>query len=114
MSQSGKLATMPREKMPQRCILLQYIDQYILEDTKVRREHKAIKWIDFKNAYDIVSKNWIIDCLKMYKIPEKVINFTTKAMKNKKVKLTAGEKTKVKCIFAIDICNSNDTTQLHS
>ena len=39
----------------------------------------------------------------MYKISEKVINFTSKAMKNKNVKLTAGEKTEEEIKIESDI-----------
>ena len=38
-------------------------------------------WIDYKNAYDMVSQSWIINCLKMYKISHEVINFIEKTMK---------------------------------
>ena len=47
-------------------------------------------WIDYRQAYDMVPQTWIIECLKMYKISDKVINFITKAMKNWKIELTAG------------------------
>ena len=35
-------------------------------------------WIDNKKAYDIVPQSWIINCLKMYKISQEVINFIEK------------------------------------
>ena len=47
-------------------------------------------WIDYKKAYDMVPKSWIINCLKMYKISDEVINFIKKTMKIWKVELTAG------------------------
>ena len=50
------------------------------------------KQVNYKKAYDIVTKTWIVDGLKMYKISNKVIKFITGAMKNWKVELTAGEK----------------------
>ena len=46
-----------------------------------------------KKAYDIVPQTWIIECLKMYKISDKFINFIMKAIKNWKVELTARGKT---------------------
>ena len=46
-------------------------------------------WIDNKKAYGIVLENWIIDCFKIYKISYEVINFIEKAMKTRKVELTA-------------------------
>ena len=49
-------------------------------------------WIDYKKAYDMVPQSWIINCLKMYKILDEVINFIEKTMKTCKVELTTGGK----------------------
>ena len=38
-------------------------------------------------------QTWLIECLKMYKISDKIINFLAKAMKNWKVELSAGKQT---------------------
>ena len=46
--------------------------------------------IDYKKAYDMVPQSWIINCLKMYKISDEVINFIEKTMKTWRVELTAG------------------------
>ena len=35
-----------------------------------------------KKAYDMVPQTWIIECLKMYKISTKIINFITNATEN--------------------------------
>ena len=40
----------------------------------------------------MVPQSGIINCLKMYKISDEVINFIEKTMKTRKVELTAGEK----------------------
>ena len=40
--------------------------------------------------YDMVTQNWIIDCLKMYKLSHEVINFTEKTMQTWRAELTAG------------------------
>ena len=56
----------------------------------MRRKNVAIEWIDYKKAYDIIPQTWIMECLKMSMISNRVVNFITKPMKNKKVKLTAG------------------------
>ena len=45
-------------------------------------ENLAMAWIDYKKAYDMVPQSWIINCLKMYKITDEVINFIEKTMKN--------------------------------
>ena len=47
---------------------LLYIDQYILNESKIRRKNLAMAWIDYKRAYDMVLQSWILHCLKMYKI----------------------------------------------
>ena len=47
-------------------------------------------WIDYKKALDMVPQNWIINCLKMYKISHEVIKFIEKTMKTWRVELTAG------------------------
>ena len=41
----------------------------------------------------MVPQRWIIECLKMYKISNKVINFITRVMENWKVELAAREQT---------------------
>ena len=46
-------------------------------------------WIDFKKTYDMVPQSWIINCLKMYKISDEIINFIEKTMKTWRVGLTA-------------------------
>ena len=46
----------------------QYIDQHILNESKIRLKNLAMAWIDYKKAYDMVLQSWIIHCLKMYKI----------------------------------------------
>ena len=69
---------------------LLFIDQHILKEVKTRQKNVATTWIDNKKTYDIVPQTWILECLKVYKISDKVINFITKAMKEE---LTAGGKT---------------------
>ena len=57
---------------------LLYIDQHIQNESKNRRKNLAMAWIDYKKAYDMVPQSWIINCLKMYKILPKIINFIKK------------------------------------
>ena len=65
-----------------------YIDQLILKESKTRRKNVAL--IKNKKAFYLVSQSWIIDSLRMYKIFDKVIKFTTKARKKCNGELTAG------------------------
>ena len=53
-------------------------------------ENLAMAWIDYEKAYHIVPQSWIINCLKMYKISDAVINVIEKTMKICRVELTAG------------------------
>ena len=52
---------------------LLYIDQYILKEIKTRRKNLGMAWIDNKKAYDMVPQSWIINCLKMFKILDEII-----------------------------------------
>ena len=71
---------------------LLYTNQHILNESKTRRKNLAMTWIDFKKAYDMVPQNWIIKCLKMYKITDEIVNFIEKTTKTWRVELTAGER----------------------
>ena len=44
----------------------------------------------------MLPQNWILHCLKMYKIPHEVINFIEQTMKTWRVELTAGGRSIVK------------------
>ena len=54
---------------------LQYIDQRILNERKTRRKNLAMVRIDYKKTYDMVSKSSILNRLKMYKIPDQIVQF---------------------------------------
>ena len=49
--------------------------------------------IGFKNSHDIVLQTLIIQCLKMYKISDKIISYIMNVMKNKRVELTTAGQT---------------------
>ena len=44
-------------------------------------------WVDHKTAYDMVLPTWKIDCLKMFKMSDEIINFIPNAMENQSVEL---------------------------
>ena len=46
-------------------------------------------WNDYKKAIDMGPQSRIINCLKMYKISDEVINFIKKTMKTWRVELIA-------------------------
>ena len=74
---------------------LLYIDLHIFIKNK-RRKNLPMAWIDYKKAYDMVSQSWIINCLKMYKISDEVINYIEKTMNNWRMKLIAEGKSLAK------------------
>ena len=49
----------------------------------------AMAWVDYEKAYNVGPQSWIINCLKMYKISDKVRKFILKSMKNWWVQLIA-------------------------
>ena len=71
---------------------LLYTDQPIFNDSKTRPKNQAMALIDYKNAYDMVPQSWIINCLKIYKISDEVINIIEKIMTIWRVEMTAGGK----------------------
>ena len=71
---------------------LLYINQYFLNESKTWLKNLAMAWIDYKKAYGMVPQSWIINCHKMYKISDEVINFIEKTMKTCREELTAGGK----------------------
>ena len=69
---------------------LLYINPHILNESKTRWKNLAMAWIDYKKSYDIVPQSWIINCLKIYKISDDIINFIEKTMKTWRLELTEG------------------------
>ena len=69
---------------------LLYTDQYMLKGAKMRRGNVAMVLIDNKKGCDMVPQTWITESLKTYKISDK--NFISNVMENKRVKLTAEDK----------------------
>ena len=76
-----------------------------------------MEWIDYKKAYDVVLQSWIINCLRMYKVSDEVINFIEKTVKTWRVELTAGVNEDPeryisgRCSITITNCNSDDAIQ---
>uniref|UniRef100_H3AYE9 Reverse transcriptase domain-containing protein n=1 Tax=Latimeria chalumnae TaxID=7897 RepID=H3AYE9_LATCH len=57
------------------------IDKTILRDCKVQKINLAICWIDYRKAFDSVLHSWILECLRMYKVNERIMKFMERAMK---------------------------------
>ena len=51
----------------------------------------------------MVSQNWILHCLKMYKIPDRIVQFIEKTMQTWGVELTAGRRSLAEAKIQRDI-----------
>ena len=71
---------------------LLHIDQHVLNESKMRRKNPAMAWIVYKRLYHMIPQSWIINCLKMYKISDEIVNFIEKTMKTWRVELTVERK----------------------
>ena len=92
------LANKPRivpwetKRMPQRTQRLRRSTPHRLahpqrEQDQTVKSSYGLDWLP--KAYDIAPQSWIINCLKMYKISDEVINFIEKTMETWKVELRA-------------------------
>ena len=88
---------------------LLYIDQHILNESKTRRINLTMVWIENKKAHDVVPQSWIINCLKMYKILDEVINFFREW---ERLNWSKGPKRYIsrRCTITVTIPNWHDAT----
>ena len=56
------------------------VDPHIPNESKTRQKNLTMAWIDYKKAYNMVPKTWILHSLKMYKISDQVVQFIEKTM----------------------------------
>ena len=61
---------------------LQYRDQHIPKESKMKHKILAMAWIDYRKVYDMVLQSWIKDCLKLYIIYNEIIKFIEETVKN--------------------------------
>ena len=99
---------------------LLYIDQYTLKN-KTRQKNITMTWIDNKKVYDMDLQTYTIDCLKIYKISDKVIKFITEDKTSWKVELAARGKTLAEVKIQSEIFQGDmlsplqfDATKLHT
>ena len=57
------------------------------------KKNLAVAWIDYKKAYDMVPHSWIVKCLDMVGVSEKVRHFLSESMKAWRVYLTCNNQT---------------------
>ena len=65
------------------------VDKTILADCKKRNKNLMMAWIDNKKAYDMVPHSWIIECVGLYGISNRIISFLKRSMTNWSVQLTS-------------------------
>ena len=71
---------------------LLYIDRMILREERARKKNLGIGWIDYQKAYDNVAHSWVLECLTILGINEKVTSFLKNSMKSWEVELKCGNK----------------------
>ena len=54
-----------------------------------RHTNLGMAWIDYKKAYDIVSQSWILKSLGLVQMPENIVQFIRKSMKNWNTNMTS-------------------------
>ena len=64
----------------------------LLQEVKRRKRNLAMRWIDYRKAYDMVLHSWVIESLNMMGIAKNV-NFLGKTVKSWRVELTCGSET---------------------
>ena len=86
---------------------LLYIDLHIPKESKA--SGKKLPWhgLTTKRLFDMALQSWIVDCLKMYKISNNVINFITEVMTNSKVEKTLADVKIQRLLFAIAMIPHN-------
>ena len=69
---------------------LLYIDRAVIKEVKSRNKNLAMAWIDYKKAYDMVPRSWIIECLDLFGVAENIKSFLVNSMEKWKVMLCSG------------------------
>ena len=68
---------------------LLYTDRAVIKEVKSRNKNLAMAWID-KKAYDTVPHSWIIECLDLLGVAEKIKSLLVNSMEKWKVMLCSG------------------------
>ena len=70
---------------------LLFIDKIIHQEVQMRKKNLAVASVDYKNAYDMVPHSWIVECLDMVVISERIKHFMSESMKAWRVDLTCND-----------------------
>ena len=68
------------------------IDRMVLKNSKRRHTTLAMAYVDYKNAYDMISHSWILKNLQLVGAADNIMNVLEKRMTKWKVQLNAGDK----------------------
>ena len=69
---------------------LLYIDRAVIKEVKSRNKNLALAWIDYKKAYDMFPRWWIIECLDLCGVAENIKSLLVNSMEKWKVVLCSG------------------------
>ena len=70
-----------------------YIDKMLLQEAKRRKKSLAMRWTNYRKAYEMVPGSWVIESLNMIGIAKNVVNVLGKTIKWWRVELTCGAET---------------------
>jgi len=56
------------------------VDKFVMSEAKRRRKNLYMAWLDVKKAYDSVPHDWILYCLKLFGVHDKIVRFLECAM----------------------------------
>ena len=66
-----------------------FIDKMILKESKARKKNLALRWIDYKKAYDMIPHPWILECLGLVGKAQNIKNLLANSMNGWKTELTS-------------------------
>ena len=70
---------------------LLFIDKMIIREVKMRKQNLLMAWIDYKKVYNMVPYSWIINCLEIVRINDKIQRLLAESIKSWREELTSGE-----------------------
>ena len=61
----------------------------MLNGCKKRHINLGMAYTNYKKSYGMISHSWILESLELAQVPENIVQFIRKSMKNKNTKLTS-------------------------
>ena len=66
------------------------INKMVIRNCRRRLTNLAMRWIDYKKAYDMIPHSWLLKCLKMFGIASNIAALMEKTMEKWNVDLVGG------------------------